>query len=203
MLIEAHAAQYRTGQPVTARPVERNWLSSTRSKKPRGRNRRRRCRERQRRRDNSGVERTNDGDRDLKTAQELGGEPGIFRCDRADLGIRPEVPAYVGGEPEAIDAEREHEKRGALDAQPPIGCLLAEESDRARQGGSIEASAVVMTLAKNNLSENAAQMSCCQVASRRKLTPRNVRFATAKAASLIIKEYCAFVLDQAKSAVNR
>ena len=133
MLIEAHAAQYRTGQPVTARSEERELAEQRQEQKADGRNRRRSALERQRRRGDRGIERTDDGDRDQKTAQELGGEPGIFQRLTADLGIRPEVPAYVGRKPEAIDAEREHKKRSALDAQPPIGPFLAEEIDRTRR----------------------------------------------------------------------
>ena len=132
VLIEPHPAEHRAGQPVAARPIQRELAEQHQQQKADRRNRGCRGLKRQRRGGDRAVERTDDGDGDQKTAEELGGKPGIFQRLAADLGIAPQITPHVGREPEAINAEREREQRGALGAQPPIGRFLAEKIDRAR-----------------------------------------------------------------------
>lgn len=135
ILLETHAAEHRARQPVAARPVQRELAEQHQQQQRDGGDRERGGIERQRRKSDRAIERTDDGDGDQETVQQLGGKPGIFQRLAADLGIGPQITAHVGGEPEAIDAEREHEECRALDAQPPIGRFPAEEIDRARRRG--------------------------------------------------------------------
>ena len=133
MLIEPHAAEHRARQPVTARPVQCKLTEQHQEQNADGRNRGFGGVKRQRGGGDRGVERPDNGNREQEPAKELGGKPGIFQRLAVDLGIRPQITAHVGREPETIDAEREHKQRSALEAQPPIGRFLAEKLHRARR----------------------------------------------------------------------
>ena len=68
-----------------------------------------------------GVERHEDRDRNQEAEQQLACRAGIFEALARELGVRPQETANIGGEPESVDTEREHQQHGAVGEQPPKG----------------------------------------------------------------------------------
>ena len=76
---------------------------------------------------------TSKRDRDQEAEQQLARGADVFEAIARDLGVAPEEAAHVGREPEAIDAERDEQQRGAADQQPPERALVAEKPRAVRR----------------------------------------------------------------------
>ena len=81
-----------------------------------------------------GIERQQDRDRDQEAEQQLARSPDIFETLAGELGAGPQMAADIGGEPEPVDAEREHQPDGAVDEQPPEGPGAVAETHRRARG---------------------------------------------------------------------
>jgi hypothetical protein len=59
------------------------------------------------------IDRNEDSERKQEADQELLAASGIFRPIAVDCGVRPHMPADVGGKPEAVEADGDKLQRGA------------------------------------------------------------------------------------------
>ena len=134
--MKAQAAVDRARQPVAPRAVDRVLAEDCERRKA-GHARQFADRaEVESGQENSGIDRNQDRNRDEEAEQELERRAGIFERLAGNLGVRPEETSHIGGQPETVDTEREHQQHCAPDEQPPIGSALPQESHAAARGDS-------------------------------------------------------------------
>ena len=81
----------------------------------------------ERRQEKPGIDRDQKGNRNQEAEQKLERRAGIFKRLAGDFGIRPEEAPHIGCQPEAVNAERDHQQHSAANEQPPIVPALPEE----------------------------------------------------------------------------
>src|SRR6202022_3425170 len=67
--------------------------------------------------------------------EELARRAGVAEALGGDLGVRPQITTDVGGEPETIDAQSEHQHHGAAGEKSPKHCATTEKAGHRRTGG--------------------------------------------------------------------
>ena len=127
--MEAHAAIDRPRQSIAPRPIDRVMAEQYQQQR---REQAQQLADRpgaERQQEESGIERSQDGDRDQEAEQELARGSAILEALVGELRVGPQKATDIGREPEPVDAEREHQQDGAMGQQPPKGAAVAAETD--------------------------------------------------------------------------
>src|SRR5260370_272315 len=110
---------------VATAPIAKGTTARAHSRRPR---------RSKRQAEKGAVQRHEDCDRDQETEQKLACRAGIFEALVRNLGARPQITANIGGEPEAVNAEREHQQYGAAGKQTPEHFAMTDKTGDARGG---------------------------------------------------------------------
>ncbi len=133
-LVKADAAQDRAGQAVAARAVDRVVAEQCQQHEAQNAGRFADHAAAERDDEEHRIERHQDGERHQEAEQQFAGGAGVFEAVARQFGFRPQEAADVGGEPEPVDAEREHQQHGAANQQPPVAAAVAEKANGSARG---------------------------------------------------------------------
>ena len=126
--MKAQTAKDRACQPVVARAIDRPLPDRERPGDGQDVSDLAEQAEVERRQKDQRIGGNQNGDGGEEADQKFQRGAVIFQRLAGDLAVRPQKAAGVGGEPEAVDAERDPEQDGAANLDARVGLARAQES---------------------------------------------------------------------------